>query len=175
MARSEPSPMPWYYWVFITLAVLIVAFLVLSRTPYFRVRKYAVDMRQVVDKHQIQQKAEAVQNLGPEPNPMLARKPLKDLTQAYQGLVADLEKMKVPAKAQSLHADTVQMYKESVQLYQLAATGGFRQKALVDRQKRLQQMEKGLQAKMEDIFGKPPAPNSWQAKLARFFAPKQKK
>ncbi|HLO03168.1 MAG TPA: hypothetical protein VK191_08675 [Symbiobacteriaceae bacterium] len=167
--------MPWYYYGFITLAVLIVVFLVLSRTPYFRVRKYAVDMRQVVDKHQIQQKAEAVQSLGAEPNPMIARRPLKELTQAYQGLITDLEKMKVPAKAQDLHKDTIHMYKESVQLYQLAATGGFRQKALADRQKKLQQMEKALQGKMESIFGKPPSPDSWQAKLARFFAPKQKK
>lgn len=167
--------MQWYWYVFITLAVLIVVFLVLSRTPYFRVRKYAVDMRQVVDKHKIQQKAEAVQALGENPNPMMARKPLKDLVQAYQGLVSDLEAMKVPAKVQSLHADTIHMYKESVQLYQLAATGGFRQKALVDRQKRLQGMEKALQSKMEEIYGKPPAPNSWQAKVARFFAPKPKK
>jgi hypothetical protein len=166
--------MHWYTYVLITLAVLIVVFLVLSRTPYFRIRKYALDMRQIVDKHQIQQKAEAVQSLGPEPNPLLARKPLKELIQAYQGLIVDLEKMKVPAKAQELHADTIQMYKESVQLYQLAATGGFRQKALMERQKRLQQMEKALQGKMEGIFGKPPSPDSWQAKLAKFLAPKKK-
>jgi hypothetical protein len=164
--------MHWYYYVLITLASLIVLFLILGRTPWFRVRKYAVDMRQAVEKHGIQRKAEAVQALGENPNPMLAKKPLKELVQAYQALIADLEKMKVPAKVQEIHRETIQMYKESVQLYQLAATGGFRQRALVERQRKLQAMEKALQQKMEEIYGKPPAPDSWQAKVARFFAPK---
>jgi hypothetical protein len=126
---------------------------ILYRTSWFQVRKYAVDIKRVFDRHKVQEKVEAVQALGENPNPVLVKKPLRDVITTYQGLIADLEKIKAPAKAKEVHEETLTMHRESMSLYQMALTGGFRQKAMVDKQKRLMGMERTLTAKMEKLYG----------------------
>lgn len=126
---------------------------ILYRTSWFQVRKYAVDIKRVFDRHKVQEKVEAVQALGENPNPVLVKKPLRDVIATYQSLITDLEKIKAPAKAKEVHEDTLTMHRESMSLYQMALTGGFRQKAMVDKQKRLMGMERSLTAKMEKLYG----------------------
>ncbi|HYF79357.1 MAG TPA: hypothetical protein VD973_19695 [Symbiobacteriaceae bacterium] len=126
---------------------------ILYRTSWFQVRKYAVDIKRVFDRHKVQEKVEAVQALGENPNPVLVKKPLRDVITTYQGLITDLEKIKAPAKAKEVHEETLTMHRESMSLYQMALTGGFRQKAMVDKQKRLMGMERSLTAKMEKLYG----------------------
>lgn len=126
---------------------------ILYRTSWFQVRKYAVDIKRVFDRHKVQEKVEAVQALGENPNPVLVKKPLRDVITTYQSLIADLEKIKAPAKAKEVHEETLTMHRESMSLYQMALTGGFRQKAMVDKQKRLMGMERTLTAKMEKLYG----------------------
>lgn len=130
-----------------------LAALIVTQTSWFKIRMYAINLKKIFDKHKVQEKAEAVQQLGQNPNPVLAKKPLRELVTAYQGLVTDLEKMKVPPKARDLHDTSLTMHRESLQLYQAVAVGGFRQKALMDKQKRLQQMERTIQEKMEKLYG----------------------
>lgn len=126
---------------------------ILYRSSWFQVRKYAVDIKRVFDRHKVQEKVEAVQALGENPNPVLVKKPLRDVIATYQSLIADLEKIKAPAKAKEAHEETLTMHRESMSLYQMALTGGFRQKAMVDKQKRLMAMERSLTAKMEKLYG----------------------
>lgn len=126
---------------------------ILFRTPWYQIRKYAVDIKRVFDRHKVQEKVEAVQALGENPNPVLAKRPLREVISTYQGLIADLEKVKAPAKAREVHEETLTMHRESMSLYQMALTGGFRQKAMVDKQKRLIAMQNSLTAKMEKIYG----------------------
>ncbi|HWI63316.1 MAG TPA: hypothetical protein VNT75_15875 [Symbiobacteriaceae bacterium] len=126
---------------------------ILYRSSWFQVRKYAVDIKRVFDRHKVQEKVEAVQALGENPNPVLAKKPLREVISVYQALVADLEKVKAPAKAKDAHEETLAMHRESLSLYQMALTGGFRQKAMVDKQKKLMAMERSLTAKMEKLYG----------------------
>lgn len=126
---------------------------ILYRTSWFQVRKYAVDIKRVFDRHKVQEKVEAVQALGENPNPVLVKKPLRDVIATYQSLITDLEKIKAPAKAKEVHEETLTMHRESMSLYQMALTGGFRQKAMVDKQKRLMGMERSLTAKMEKLYG----------------------
>lgn len=143
------------WWIVIGSSVVGIGLgaLVLSQTNWFKVRMYAIRIKRVFDKHNVNAKAEAVQALGQNPNPVLAKKPMRELVAAYQGLVADLEKVKAPRKAKDLHETTMTMHRESLQLYQAIAVGGFRQKALVEKQRRLQQMERTLQEKMEKLYG----------------------
>lgn len=126
---------------------------ILYRSSWFQVRKYAVDIKRVFDRHKVQEKVEAVQALGENPNPVLVKKPLRDVIATYQSLITDLEKIKAPAKAKDVHEETLTMHRESMSLYQMALTGGFRQKAMVDKQKRLMGMERSLTAKMEKLYG----------------------
>ncbi len=135
------------------VAGLGLGFFVLTRTNWFKIRLYAVNVKKVFDRHDVQKKAEAVQQLGQNPNPVLAKKPLGELINAYKGLIADLEAVKAPKKAMDVHESTLAMHRESLQLYQMASLGGFRQKALMDKQKKLQQMEKTLSEKMEKLYG----------------------
>ena len=130
-----------------------LAALIVSQTSWFKVRLYAINVKKIFDKHKVQDKAEAIQHLGQNPNPVLAKKPLRDLVTAYQGLIADLEKVKAPKKAADVHQSTLEMHRESLQLYQMAAVGGFRQKSMLEKQKRLQSMERSLQEKMEKLYG----------------------
>lgn len=143
------------WWIIGGSAVIGIGlgYLVLSRTNWYRIRLYAVNIKKVFDKHKVQEKAEAVQQLGQNPNPVLVKKPLSDLIGAYKGLIAELEAIKAPKQAQDVHESTLAMHRESLQLYQMAAIGGFRQKSLMDKQKKLMQMEKGLTAKMEKLYG----------------------
>lgn len=138
-----------------TVGVIGVGIFIATRTSWFKVRKYAVDAKRIFDKHKVQEKAEAVQQLSqnPNPNPVLLKKPLRELIATYQGLIADMEKLNPPGKARELHEDSLTMYRESVGLYQMAAVGGFRQKSIQDKQRKLQAMEKSLQAKMEKLYG----------------------
>lgn len=126
---------------------------VLTRTQWFKVRKYAIDIKKVYDKYKIQEKAEAVQALGQNPNPVLAKKPLREIVSTYQGLIGELEKVKVPAKAKELHEESLTMHKESMSLYQMAMVGGFRQKSMMDKQRKLQSLEKSIQEKTEKLYG----------------------
>lgn len=135
------------------LAGIAIGGFILTRTNWFRIRMYAVNVKKIFDKYKLQEKAEQVQALGQNPNPVLAKKPLRELIAAYQGLIGDMEKVKAPRKAQDVHESTLNMHRESLQLYQMAVVGGFRQKAMIDRQRRLQQMEKSLSAKMELLYG----------------------
>lgn len=146
----------WWQWLLIILAALGLAVVVVMQTSWYKVRKYALDVKSIYDKNKLQEKVEAVQALGqnPNPNPMLMKKPLRDLINAYQELIAALEKTKVPAKARTVHDLSLTMHRESLALYQMAAVGGFRQKAMLDRQKKVQQMEKTLQVEMEKLYGK---------------------
>lgn len=145
-------------WAVVTISAVAglgLGFLVLSQTSWYKVRKYGVDVKRIFDKHKVQARVEAVQALGQNPNPVLAKKPLRELIDEYKGLITDLEKVKVPAKASDVHEETLTLHRESCNLYQMALTGGFRQKAMVEKQKKLQSMERSLTAKMEKLFGKP--------------------
>lgn len=146
----------WWQWVLIVLAGLALAFVILAQTSWYKVRKYAMDIKRIYDKHKLQEKAEAVQTLGQNPNvnPVLMRKPIRELTTTYEGLIADLNKTKVPAKAQLLHDLSLSAAKESLAMYQMAAIGGFRQKAMMDRQKKVQKMQEQIQVEMEKLYGK---------------------
>ncbi|HYF94024.1 MAG TPA: hypothetical protein VD969_17555 [Symbiobacteriaceae bacterium] len=126
---------------------------IVTRLPWYQIRKYAVDLKRVFDRHKVQEKVEAVQALGENPNPVLVKKPLREVISTYQALIADLEKVKVPAKAKDAHEETLTMHKESLSLYQMALTGGFRQRAMVEKQKKLMAMERSLTAKMEKLYG----------------------
>jgi hypothetical protein len=145
-------------WALVTVSAvagIALGGFVLYQTPWFKVRKYAIDLKRVFDKHPIQKKVEAVQSMGENPNPVLVKKPLRDVITEYQALVTDLEKIKAPAKAKEIHDEQIAMHKESMSLYQAALVGGFRQKVLQDKQRKLMAMERSLQAKMEQVFGKP--------------------
>lgn len=125
---------------------------ILTRTNWYKIRRYAIDLKQVFDKHKLQEKAEAVQAMGQNANPVLVKKPLRELIDTYKDLIAALEKMKVPASAKAVHADTLTLHRESLSLYQMAFVGGFRQRALMEKQKKLQAMERDVQAKMEKLI-----------------------
>jgi hypothetical protein len=143
-------------WWIVGLAILAgiaIGGFILTRTNWYRIRMYAIKVKKIFDKFKLQEKAEQVQSLGQNPNPVLAKRPLRELIAAYQGLIGDMEKVKAPPKAKDVHESTLNMHRESLQLYQMAVVGGFRQKAMVDRQRRLQQMEKSLSAKMEALYG----------------------
>jgi hypothetical protein len=150
----------WLYWTLSAVAGVGLGGLVMTQTNWWKVRKYAIDIKRVFDKYKLQEKAEALQTLGQNPNPVLAKKPLRDIIDTYKGLITDMEKIKVPKKMAEIHADTLEMHKESMGLYQMAMVGGFRQKSMVDKQKKLQQMERNLQEKMEKVYGKPKEPKA---------------
>ncbi|MFZ5824371.1 MAG: hypothetical protein ACOY94_08595 [Bacillota bacterium] len=145
----------WWVWVVIVLAGAGLGFLVLSMTPWYKVRKYAMDIKKIYDKHKLQEKAEAVQAMGQNPNanPVLMRKPLRELTSTYEALIADLNKAKVPKKAKHLHEMSLSVAKDSLAMYQMAAVGGFRQKSIMEKQKKVQKMQDQIQAEMEKLYG----------------------
>lgn len=147
----------WWQWLLIVLAGLALGFLILIQTPWYKVRKYAMDLKRIYDKHKLQEKAEQAQALGQNPNqnPVLLRKPMREIITTYESLIADMNKLKVPAKAQTLHELSLNAAKESLAMYQMAAVGGFRQKALLDKQKKVQRMQEQIQAEMEKLYGKP--------------------
>lgn len=147
--------MTWWMWVLLALAGAGIGIVIVLQTPWYKVRKYAIDIKQLYDKHKLQEKAEAVQALGQNPNanPVLLRKPLRELIATYEALIADLNKLKVPPKAQTLHELSVTVAKESLAMYQLAAVGGFRQKSMLERQKKVQKMQEQIQTEMEKLYG----------------------
>lgn len=145
--------MQWWQWLLIVVGVLAVVFLILMQTSWFKVRAYAAKVKQAFDKHKLEEKAQAVQALGEHPNPVLAKKPLRELTGAYQGLIADLEKIKAPAKVQELHQETLEFHRESLRFYQMGLTGGMRQKSMMEKQRKLMRMERSLTEKMEKVYG----------------------
>lgn len=146
---------PWYVWLLLALAGAGIGIVIVMQTPWYKVRKYAMDIKKVYDKHKLQEKAEAVQALGqtPNPNPVLMRKPIRELTSTYEALIADLNKLKVPPKANTLHDLNLTVAKDSLSMYQMAAIGGFRQKSMVDKQKKIQKMQDQIQAEMEKLYG----------------------
>lgn len=150
----------WWQWLLIVLAALGLAFLILWQTPWFKIRKYAIDIKRLYDKHKLQEKAEQAQLLGQNPNvnPVLLRKPLREIITTYEALIADMNKMKVPPKAQRLHEMSLTAAKESLAMYQMAAVGGFRQKAILSRQKKVMQLQEQIEAEMEKLYGKPKQP-----------------
>ncbi|HYG59620.1 MAG TPA: hypothetical protein VD902_16270 [Symbiobacteriaceae bacterium] len=143
------------WWIIGASAVAGIALggFVLTRTPWFQIRKYAVDIKRIFDRYKLQEKVEAVQAMGENPNPVLLQKPLREVISTYQGLIGDLEKVKAPAKAKEVHEETIGMHRESLGMYQLALKGGFRQKAMIDKQKKLMAMERSLTAKTEKLYG----------------------
>lgn len=144
----------WLQIALIVTGVLAVAALILTQTRWFKVRKYALDLKRVFDRHKgLQEKIEAAQSLAQNPNQVLVKKQLRELVAVYQALIADLEKMKPSSAVKDLHTETLTMHRESCSLYQVAMVGGFRQKALEGKQKRLIQMERALTEKMEKIYG----------------------
>lgn len=148
--------MNWWIWLLLALAGAGIGVVIVMLTPWYKVRKYAMDVKKIYDRHKLQEKAEAVQALGqnPNPNPVLMRKPLRELTSTYEALIADMNKVKVPAKASTLHDLSVGVAKESLSMYQMAAIGGFRQKSMVEKQKKVQKMQDQIQAEMEKLYGK---------------------
>lgn len=150
----------WWQWLLIVLAGLGLGFLILIQTPWYKVRKYAMDLKRIYDKHKLQEKAEQAQALGQNPNvnPVLLRKPLREIISTYEALIADMNKVKVPAKAQTLHELSLAAAKDSLSMYQMAAVGGFRQKAMLDKQKKVQRLQEQIQAEMEKLYGKPKEP-----------------
>lgn len=145
----------WWMWLILALAGAGIGILVVMQTPWYKVRKYAMDIKRIYDKHKLQEKAEAVQALGqnPNPNPVLMRKPLRELTSTYEALIADMNKLKVPPKANNLHEMSLTVAKDSLAMYQMAAIGGFRQKSMVEKQKKIQKMQEQIQAEMEKLYG----------------------
>lgn len=145
----------WWVWVLIALAGAGLGFLILSQTPWYKVRKYAMDIKKIYDRHKLQEKAEAVQAFGQNPNanPVLMRKPLRELTSTYEALITDLNRAKVPKKARTLHDLSLGVAKDSLAMYQMAAIGGFRQRSIMEKQKRVQKMQEQLQVEMEKIYG----------------------
>ncbi len=150
----------WWQWLLIILAALGLAFLILWQPPRLKVRKYAIDLKRLYDKHKLQEKAEQAQALGQNPNvnPVLLRKPLRDIISTYEAIIADMNKLKVPPKAQKLHEMSLTAAKESLAMYQMAAVGGFRQKAILSRQKKVMQLQEQIEAEMEKLYGKPKQP-----------------
>jgi len=150
----------WWQWLLIVLAGLGLGFLILIQTPWYKVRKYAMDLKRIYDKHKLQEKAEQAQALGQNPNvnPVLLRKPLREIISTYEALIADMNKVKVPAKAQTLHELSLAAAKDSLSMYQMAAVGGFRQKAMLDKQKKVQRLQEQIQAETEKLYGKPKEP-----------------
>lgn len=144
---------PWILWTGSAVVGIALGGFILTRTNWYRVRKYAIDVKRVFDKHDVQKKAEAVQALGQNPNPVLRQKPLRELVTAYQGLIGGLEKVKAPTKAAEVHEETLTMHRESMSLYQMLLTGKASPKAMQEKQKKLQRMEVALQAKMEQLYG----------------------
>lgn len=143
----------WIWYTGASVAGIALGGFILYQTNWFRIRKYAIDVKRVFDKHDVQKKAEAVQNLGQNPNPVLRQKPLRELITSYQGLIAGLEKVKAPKKAAEVHEETLTMHRESMSLYQMLLTGKASPKAMQDKQRKLQKMEVALQAKMEALYG----------------------
>lgn len=145
----------WWMWLLLALAGTGIGIVVVMQTPWYKVRKYAMDIKRVYDRHKLQEKAEAVQAMGqnPNPNPVLMRKPLRELTATYEALIADMNKLKVPPKANTLHDLSVTVAKESLAMYQMAAIGGFRQKSIQEKQRKVQKMQDQIQAEMEKLYG----------------------
>lgn len=141
--------------VLTVVAAPVVAFLIFMQTPWYRVRKYAMDVKKIFDKYKLEEKIQGVQLLAQNPNqnPVLVRKPLRELVDTYKSLIADLEKMKPPAKVKDLHEATLEMHRESCSLYQMAMVSGFRQKSILEKQKKLMQMERVVNEKMEKVYG----------------------
>lgn len=138
------------------VAAAALAGYILTRTKWYSIRKYAVDTKRVYDKHKdVQEKVEAAQNLNEHTPQVLRQRALRDLIAAYNSLIADLEKVKAPAAAREIHQDTLNMNREAVGFYQVLLTGGYRARAMQEKQKKLMQMQEGLQAKMEKLYGKP--------------------
>lgn len=149
--------MEWWQWVIIILAGAAVAFGILSQTSWYKVRRYAILLKKINDKYKLEEKSKALEAFAqtPNPNPVLLRKPLREVIEAYEGIVAEMSKMKVPPKAQTLHELSLTGAKESLAMYQMAAVGGFRQKAIQEKYKKVQKTQELLQMEMERLYGKP--------------------
>ena len=150
----------WWQWLLIVLAALALGYAILWQTPWFKVRKYALDLKRLYDKHKLQEKAQQAQALGQNPNmnPVLLRKPLREIISTYEALIADMNKLKVPPRAKTLHELSLAAAKDSLAMYQMAAVGGFRQKAIMEKMKRVQRLQEQIQAETEKLYGKPKEP-----------------
>jgi hypothetical protein len=136
---------------------------VLMRTNWFKIRKYAIDMKQVYDRHKdLQQKTEALQSLqsmgGAGVQPMILKQRLKDVIGAMQSMIADMEKVKSPGPTKELHQESLTMHRESVDMYRMMLVGTVGKKAMEERQKKLMKMQTSVQEKTEKLYGKPPEP-----------------
>lgn len=129
--------------------------LILYRTKWFQLRLYGARVGSVVKRHDLQKKSEAanqaVQRLG---DPAKAGKHFRDLAVAYDALIKDLEKIKAPRAAKALHDDTLTLNRKAAELYRLVSTGKFSPKEVQKRQAELQRLEKGLNERVQALYGK---------------------
>jgi hypothetical protein len=147
-------------WIGLSVAIaaaLGIGVFIFLRTRWWRIRKYALDLKRTFDKHKIQDKMQALQQLQAQgvTDPTRARKPLRDVVESYRAMLTDLEKVKAPPVATEVHQEALTMHREALQFYQIMSTGTFQQKEMRRRQEKLQRMERSVQAKMETLFGKP--------------------
>lgn len=139
------------WWVAGALAAVGGGAFALTRTTWFQLRLYGAKVARAVQKHQVQQKAEALQRA---PDPLRAKKQLQELAQAYRQLTAELEKIVPPKAAAELHQETLAVNRKAAELYQLVAAGTFREKELRRRQAELQRMERSLRERVAALYGK---------------------
>ena len=154
----------WLYIGVTAVAGIALGGFILTRTQWFKIRKYAIDMKKVYDNHKdLQSKVEAAQQVAQNPhvNAVLRNRALNDvIDDGAEGdiallnrLIADIEKVKAPAKATELHSDTLALQRETLDFYVKGRAGGFGQKALNEKQKKLMTMSSALEAKMEKVYG----------------------
>jgi hypothetical protein len=156
-AGSEKRYMTGQMWLFIgvtALAGIALGGFVLTRTNWFKIRKYAIDTKRVYDKHKgVQEKVEAAQTVNEHTPQPIRQKVFRELIEGYKALVADLDQVKAKGTVESLHAETLTMNREMIGFYQALLTGKFNARAMQERQKKLMVMQNSIQAKTEKIFG----------------------
>ena len=158
-ARSDLITVTGQTWLYIgvtAVAGIALGGFILTRTQWFKIRKYAIDMKKVYDNHKdLQSKVEAAQQVAQNPhvNAVLRNRALNDVIDEQKKLIADIEKVKAPEKATELHSDTLALQRETLDFYVKGRAGGFGQKALNEKQKKLMTMSSALEAKMEKVYG----------------------
>lgn len=146
----------WLFYGVSAVAGIALGGFILTRTNWFKVRKYAIDTKRVYDKHKdVQGKVEAAQNLNEHTPQPIRQKVLRELIEGYKALVADLEKVKVAGTAKELHEDSLAMNREMIGFYQALLLGKFNARSMQERQRKLMAMQNAVQAKTEAIYGKP--------------------
>ncbi len=126
---------------------------IIYRTQWFQLRLYGAKVGRIVKQHDLEKKSQALSKM---PEPAKAGKQLRELAGAYDALVKDLEKVKVPPAAQELHHDTVTLNRKAAELYRIVATGKYSPKEVQKRQGELQKLERNLNQRVQALYGKKP-------------------